>query len=325
MRNKFFIIVIAALVFSIGIANAQIELPPGLQKLKHYEQELASSMTFLLAFFAGLLTMTSPCGIALLPAFFSVAFKDRKKAVLMSGAFSMGLLAAFTVFGLIAGILGDFFNQYKIAFAAASGYALIFFAILLLFNAGFSIFSFKLDYSKGKGIFSAALLGFFFGVGWTPCAGPILYGITLLAANSSTMANGILMLVFYGIGIVAPLILMSYFSDKYDWANSRLLRGKDINFSLFGKRIITHTYNLIGGILLLAIGILMVAFKGTFFFQSELPKYLPWSMSLLYSLNEKALESSLFLSKSGNALGIFAALFILILVIIHLKKIGSNS
>lgn len=322
MRNKFSVLIIAALVFSIGIANAQLDLPPGLLKLKQYEQELASSITFLLAFFAGIITMTSPCGIALLPTYFSFAFKDRKKSVLMTAAFSMGLLAAFVIFGVVAGILGNFFNEYKLALAVISGYILIFFAVLLFFNLGFSIFSFKLDYGKRKSFFSVALLGFFFGVGWTPCAGPILVGILLLAANSATMLNGTLMLLFYGIGIVAPLMLLSYFSDRHNWADSRLLRGKEIQFSIFGKKIITHTYNLTGGVLLAAIGILMVLFKGTFFFQAELPKYIPWSMSLLYSLNEKALESELLTSVFGNILGLGIILLILVFTIHTIRKMG---
>ena len=208
-----FMSLLASLVF------AQQELPIGLQRLKQYEQQLASSITFLLAFFAGLISMTSPCGIALLPTFFSVAFKDRKKAVLMTSAFWLGLLIAFTIFGLIAGFLGNFFNTYKLTFAVISGYMLIFFGILLFFNIGFSIFNFKLDYRKGQSFFSVAMLGFFFGIGWTPCVGPILVGILVLAANAATVLNGTLMLIFYGIGIVAPLIVLAYFSDRYDWAN----------------------------------------------------------------------------------------------------------
>src|SRR3989338_5109797 len=104
--------------------------------------------------------MTSPCGIALLPTFFSVAFKDRKKCVLMTSAFSLGLLIAFTIFGLIAGFVGDFFNKYKLTFAILSGFILMFFGILLLFNIGFSIFNFRLDYKKGKSFLSVAMLGF---------------------------------------------------------------------------------------------------------------------------------------------------------------------
>ena len=315
-------ILLALILMSLlaSLVFAQQELPIGLLRLKQYEQQLASSITFLLAFFAGLISMTSPCGIALLPTFFSVAFKDRKKAVLMTSAFSLGLLVAFTIFGLIAGFLGSFFNTYKLAFAVVSGIILILFGILLLFNAGFSIFNFKLDYRKSESFFSVAMLGFFFGVGWTPCAGPILVGILVLAANAATVLNGSLMLIFYGIGIVTPLIIMAYFSDKYDWANSRLLRGKEIKFNLFKKEIITHTYNLIGGTLLLIIGSLMVIFKGTFFFQTELPKYVPWSMSFWGYLNERALESKIFLSATGNLLGIVAALLVVVFVFWYLNK-----
>ena len=163
-------------------------------------------------------------------------------------------------------------------------------------------------------------MGFFFGVGWTPCAGPILVGTLILAANSATMLNGTLMLLFYGIGIVAPLMALSYFSDKYNWADSRLLRGKELQFSIFGKKIITHTYNLIGGVLLAAIGVLMVMFQGTFFFQSELPRYIPWSMSLLYSLNEKALESRILTSTAGNIIVVIVVALLASLVLFNLKS-----
>ena len=301
-----------------SIAFAQ-QLPIGIQKLKQQEQQLASSITFLLAFFAGLISMTSPCGIALLPTFFSVAFKDRKKAVLMTSAFSIGLLTAFTIFGLIAGLLGDFFNTYKLTFAVVSGFFLIFFGVLLFFNVGFSIFNFKLNYRQNS-FFSVMLLGFFFGVGWTPCVGPILVGILILAANAATVLNGVLMLIFYGIGIVVPLIFLAYFSDKYDWANSKLLRGKGITFNFFNKKIITHTYNIIGGLLLFVIGLLMVYYKGTFFFQTELPKYVPWSMSFWGYMNEMALQSKIFTSTTGNILGFIIALLVVVFVIFYLNK-----
>lgn len=319
MNKKILLIFIVA-IFLSGLVFAQQELPIGLQRQKQYEQQLASSITFLLAFFAGLISMTSPCGIALLPTFFSVAFKDRKRAVLMTSAFSIGLLTAFTIFGLIAGFLGSFFNTYKLTFAVISGFILIFFGTLLFFNIGFSIFNFKLDYRQKEGFFSVAMLGFFFGVGWTPCVGPILVGILILAANASTVLNGTLMLIFYGIGTVAPLIILAYFSDRYNWANSKLLRGKEIKFNLFNKKIITHTYNIIGGILLIIIGTLMVIFKGTFFFQTELPKLVPWSMSFWGFLNERALESKIFTSATGNFLGIVIGLLIVVFVLWYLNK-----
>ena len=318
IRKTLLILILVSLLASAVFA--QQELPIGLQRLKQYEQQLAASVTFFLAFFAGLISMTSPCGIALLPTFFSIAFKERKKAMLMTVAFSLGLLVAFTIFGLIAGLLGNFFNEYKLMFAVISGFILIFFGILLFFNFGFSIFNFKLDYRNKESFFSVALLGFFFGVGWTPCVGPILVGILLLAANSATVLNGTLMLIFYGIGIVVPLLVLAYFSDRYDWASSKMLRGKEISFNFFSKKIIVHTYNIIGGILLIIIGLLMIIFKGTFFFQTELPKYIPWSMSFWSYLNEMALDTKIFTSTIGNILGIFIVLLVIFTIFLYLTK-----
>ena len=323
MIKKFLFLVLVIVILG-NLVYAQ-QLPIGLQKLKQDEQQLASSITFLLAFFAGLISMTSPCGIALLPTFFSIAFKDRKKAVLMTSAFSLGLLIAFTIFGLIAGFLGNFFNTYKLTFAVVSGYILFFFGILLFFNIGFSIFNFKLDYRNKESFLSVAMLGFFFGIGWTPCVGPILVGILVLAANAATVLNGTLMLIFYGIGIVAPLIVLAYFSDRYDLSEKKVFRGKLFSFKLFNKQIITHTYNLIGGLLLIIIGILMVRFKGTFFFQTELPKYVPWSMSFQGYLSESALESKIFTSITGNILGIIIVILVVIFVIGYIKRTKNNT
>lgn len=319
MSKKIFYFALLFLIMS-GTASAQSDLPIGLQKLAEHRLELAASITFFLAFFAGLISFTSPCGIAFLPAFLSVAFKDRKKTMLMASAFSIGLIIAFAIFGLIAGLLGEFFNSYKLAFAVASGWILIFFAVLLFFNVNIGILNFKMDYGNRNSFLSVMLLGFFFGVGFTPCAGPILIGILVLSANASTLLSGVLMLIFYGIGIATPLILLAYFADRYDWAYSKWIRGKLIEFSLFGKKITTHTYNIIGSILLAAIGILMVLYKGTFFFQTDLPRYLPWSMSFWGYLNETALESKIFLSTIGNVLGIAFALLITIFVVYYLNK-----
>ena len=324
MRKSILMLLCFALLLST-IVFAQSNLPIGLQRMVEHDQKLASSITFLLAFFAGLISMTSPCGIALLPTFFAVAFKEKKRPMLMTCAFSLGLLIAFTLFGIIAGLLGNFFNTYKLTFAVISGYMMIFFGILLFFNMGFTIFNFELDYRKSESFFSVAVLGFFFGVGWTPCVGPILVGILILAANSATVLNGTLMLVFYGTGIVAPLIVLAYFSDKYNWANSRIIRGKTFDFSLFGKKIITHSYNIIGGLLLVIIGTLMVYFQGTFFFQTELPKYIPFSMSLWNYMSETSVESKFFTSSLGNILGILAVILVAVFVYFAIKKEGRKA
>src|SRR3989338_2293965 len=323
MNEKIILLIIMAF-FLISTVFAQQELPIGLQRLRDYQRQLAGSITLFIAFFAGLISFTSPCGIAFLPAFFSLAFKDRKKTMLMASAFAAGLIIAFAIFGLIAGLFGDFFNLYKLAFAVVSGWILVLFAIFLFFNVSFGILNFKIDYSNKNSLLSMMLLGFFFGVGFTPCAGPILLGILVLSANATTLLSGVLMLIFYGIGIATPLIILAYFSDRYDWANSKILRGKLIEFSLFGKKITTHSYNIIGSSLLMAIGILMIIYKGTFFFQTDLPRILPWTMSFWAQMNENAIESRFLTSFYGNILGLIVSVALALFLLFQFKKSGGG-
>lgn len=317
-KKNILIISIASLLLIIPIAYSA-ELPKGLIMLLEYEQQLGLSINFLIAFLAGIVSFTSPCGFAVLPTYFAFAFKDKKKSLLMTTAFSIGMLGAFMLFGFIAGLVGDFLNIYKIEFATISGYALILFGILLLFNKGFSFFNMKINNYNNKTFFGMIIFGFLFGTAWTPCVGPVLAGIIILAANTSSALNGTFSLFFYGLGVIAPLLLISYLSDRYGWSEKKLFRGKIRSFKLFGKQFEIHSYNLIGGIILTLIGISIVLYKGTFFFQTTLVEYIPWSMGLWGWLNEKMLESPLLKSGFGNLIGIIILIAIAGLVIYAIR------
>ncbi len=314
------LLIVLALVVPAAFA---LELPPGLLKLGEYQQQLAVSITFLIALIAGMLTFTSPCGFVVLPMFFTYVFKEQKRAVLMTAAFALGMTVAFTLLGVLAGSAGKFFNEYKMPFAFLSGFALVFFGILLIFNLGFSIFYFKLDHKKAASAWSTGLMGFFFAVGWTPCLGPILTGIMILAANTGTAVKGALMLGTYALGVAIPLLLISAFADKFDWANASWIRGKHYQFRLFGKTIHTHTYNIIGGIILIVVGGLMIAQSGTFFFMNTIPQYLPWTMELFVNVNDLLAKSPFFTSWWGNVLGILILAVLVWLVaraVLHKEK-----
>lgn len=274
-----------ALLLVILPAAFALELPPGLVKLSEYQQQLAASITFIVALIAGMLTFTSPCGFVVLPMFFTYVFKERRRAVLMTAAFALGMTLAFTLLGFIAGASAKFLNEYKMPFAFASGFALVAFGIMLMLNLGFSIFFFKLDHKRVTSALSTFLLGFFFAVGWTPCIGPVLAGVLLVAANAGTAPLGAALLATYAIGVSVPLLAVSALADRYDWANSAWLRGRHLQFRLFGRTVHTHTYNIIGGLILIAIGGLMIAQSGTFFFMETIPKYLPWSMDFFTDAN----------------------------------------
>ncbi len=296
-----------ALLLVIGTVAA-LDLPPGLIKMQEYQQQLALSITFLIAFIGGILSFTSPCGFVVIPTFFSYLFKERKRALFMTATFCIGMTLAFVIFGLIAGAVGNFFNQYKEFFAMLSGFALIIFGFMLIFNLGFSIFNFKIKHkpNNGRGVF---FLGFFFAVGWTPCVRPILGGIILLAADTANMIKGATLFGFYALGVTLPLMIVAYFSDRYDVA--KLFQSKHISFTIAGQKIHTHLYGIIGGILLVLVGLIMFFGRGTGIFMDEIPNYLPWTMSFFTNSNERLVASSFFTSTTANIIGgIVAALLI---------------
>ena len=321
MTGKNIILLIAFLVVLPNYAYAESSLPVGVIKIIEYQNELSQSITFLIAFLAGVISFTSPCGFALFPTYFAFAFKDKKKSMLMTVAFSVGMLIAFIIFGVIAGILGDFLNEYKLLFATISGYLLVLFGLMLFLNIGFSIFNFRIhNYSK-KGMFGIAIVGFLFGTAWTPCVGPILVGILVLAANSGIVI-GTLSLLFYGLGVVVPLLIISYLADKYNFSGKKFFFQRVLSFKIFNRNFEIHSYNLLGGLLLIVIGILIILYKGTFFFQTTMIEYLPWSMYVWGYMNEILLSSKFLTSKFiGNLIGV---IIFGIIIWIVLRQVGKN-
>jgi len=298
------------LLIMAGTAFA-LELPIGVQRLIAYQQEVALSVTFLIAFIGGILTFTSPCGFVLLPTFFSYLFKERKRALFMTAIFSLGMTAAFVIFGIIAGLLGNFFNEYKQFFAMLSGAMLIFFGAMMIFNKGFSLLDFRVKHKPNHswGVF---FLGFFFATGWTPCVGPILGGIIVLAAGTASLLKGALLFGAYSLGVALPLMAVSYFSDRYDV--SKWFTSRHVQFSLFGKKVHTHLYGIIGGVFLIIIGSIMFIGKGTSFFMNQIPKYIPWTMDLFTNVNQALVESQLFTGTLANVFGIIIMALLLYVI-----------
>ena len=105
MRYSFFFL----LLFSLSFVAA-LTIPANVQKVIDYQNSMSLNVTFLITFVIGFLSFTSPCGFVLIPAFFSYAFKERKKAFWMSLVFSSGMILAFSIVGLIAGMMRDIFN-----------------------------------------------------------------------------------------------------------------------------------------------------------------------------------------------------------------------
>jgi cytochrome c-type biogenesis protein len=259
-------------------------------------------VNLLIAFLAGIIGFVSPCSFAVFPAFLAFLFKERKRAVFLTIAFMLGIMTSFVLMGVAAGLVGVFFSQLKRELAWISGTLLIAFGIMLLLNKGFGFLTFRMDHPKKTHTFlSMALLGFFFALGWTPCVGPILSGVLVLAANSGTVFTSALMLFAYACGVAVPLLAVAFLSDTFDIA--RYLQGRHLSFKLFGKQVHTHVYNIFGGLLLIGLGAVILFYRGTQDIEAFFVDHTPWGMEKLFLLNDAVLAWAPLQSTAAKIIG----------------------
>ncbi len=210
----------------------------------------------LLAFIAGVFSFLSPCTLPILPAYFAItAQTDRTRIGLMSLAFFVGLATLFVAMGASASLIGQILRDYIFSLTTIGGILVAVFGVMTLFGKGFSGANFK--GKPGSTFFGFFLFGATFALGWTPCVGPILSGILILAASEKTVFEGMALLFFYAVGLGLPLILISTFcghlpKDGLFW---RVLRGKGWEVTVAGRTILLHSTNLFSGLLLITLGI----------------------------------------------------------------------
>jgi cytochrome c-type biogenesis protein len=268
-RKSALLLVFVLFLFTIGVASAQLDLPPGIEAIKDYNQQYAmeflQTITIPLVFLAGILSIVSPCILPLIPAFFSYTFKEKKNITKMTLVFFFGFSAIFIIMGISAAYLGQslvVLQSNMTYMVALAGLGLIGFGLLAFFGKGFSSFIRFSRKSKNDkaGIF---LMGVFFAVGWSACLGPIIGGILLIAAIIGNVTYAATLLFVYSLGIMTPLLIMSLLFDRFNLGNNKWIKGKEINFNMLGKRIITHTTEMISGTLLIGMGLIFILFGGT--------------------------------------------------------------
>ena len=198
---------------------------------------------------AGLISFFSPCVIPLVPGYLSYASgmsdtKSRSRVLLGSLLFVSGFTALFISYGLLFGELGSKITQNSRVISVVLGLLTIAMGLVFLLNEKFYR-SFKPSWKMRTGLISAPFLGFAFGIGWTPCIGPTLGAVQVLAFESATAQRGAILSAAYCFGLGAPFILMGLFLDKAEPV----------------RKVIAKRGNLItkiGGVLLIVIGILQV-------------------------------------------------------------------
>ena len=207
-------------------------------------------MQYLISFLEGIITFISPCLLPMLPIYISyfAGGGERTTAKTLKGAvgFVTGFTIVFVMLGALAGTVGSFLREYQTTVNIISG------LIVIIFGLNF-LGVFKLNIFKGNqrsvktdnmGFFSAMLFGIIFSVGWTPCVGAFLGSALMLASQQGHIAEGMLMLLSYSLGLGIPFILsavlIDYLKSAFNWIKR--------NYKII---------NLISGSLLVIIGIMM--------------------------------------------------------------------
>ncbi len=218
------------------------------------------TITFPAAFIAGLLSFLSPCVLPLIPAYFSFITglsvdeltadnkKIRQKVIMSTLAYVAGFSFVFILFGASASFLGGLASQYSWVIRYLGGGIVLIFGLHLLGIINIMGFQFEKRFhvkKKPLHLFGTFVIGMAFGAGWTPCIGPMLGSILIVASNQETILKGVWLLAVYSAGLALPFILISIF----------------INYMLaFMKRAtkLIGILNKVSGILLILIGLLLI-------------------------------------------------------------------
>ena len=183
------------------------------------------------AFIAGGLSFFSPCVLPIVPGYLSFITgfsfddltQDRRRGVVWlafcnSVAFVVGFSLVFISLGAAATAVGNFLRAHLKLLGQIAGVIIILLGIHLtgLYRFSFLLYDKRVhSQEKARGLLGAMVAGVFFGFGWTPCVGPILAGILALAAVSSTVTRGVLLLSVYSLGLGLGFILAALFLNQF--------------------------------------------------------------------------------------------------------------
>ncbi|MEI6703570.1 MAG: cytochrome c biogenesis CcdA family protein [Deltaproteobacteria bacterium] len=221
----------------------------------------SQEVTFIGAFIAGLLSFLSPCVLPLIPSYITyitgLSFAElqaehpthviRQKSILHSLSFICGFTVVFVMLGASATYIGSFLHHNADVIRKVGGVLLVVLGIHvtglipLRFLLGEKRVSIK---HKPAGYAGSFLVGIAFAAGWTPCIGPILAAILAVAATEESVYQGIILLLFYSLGLGVPFFLSALAMHQFIVA-----------FNRFKKYI--RLFEIITGIFLMVIGVLI--------------------------------------------------------------------
>jgi cytochrome c-type biogenesis protein len=221
----------------------------------------SQDVTYFGSFIAGLLSFLSPCVLPLIPSYITfitgLSFADlqaehpdnqvRRTAMLHSLAFILGFTVVFVLLGASATYIGSFLNQHADIIRKAGGILIVLLGVHVTGLIPISMLMGEMRvtlHRKPAGYIGTFLVGLSFAAGWTPCIGPILATILMVAATEDNVYHGIILLLLYSLGLGIPFFLSSLAMHQFIVA-----------FQRFRKYI--RIFEIVTGMFLITVGIVI--------------------------------------------------------------------
>jgi cytochrome c-type biogenesis protein len=219
-----------------------------------------SEISYGLAFLAGLASFFSPCVFALVPAYIgylggrsAASARDGKSHPWITFshglAFVLGFSLVFISLGVATSVLGGFLYDMRVWLARIGGVVVIVFGLHMTGLMRIRFLEYDLRPQslphRQRGFVASFLMGIFFSAGWSPCVGPILGAILMLALNEGSISQGIILLTVYSAGLAIPFLVASIQIGLVTTALKR-----------YGK--LMHYVEIGMGVLLIIVGALLV-------------------------------------------------------------------
>jgi len=185
-----------------------------------------TSVSLIAAFTAGLISFLSPCVLPLVPSYLSylagttlaelarTETKGVRMAVLGNAfLFVMGFSLIFILLGLSASTIGALLLRYQAFLRKLSGVIVIIFGLHMAGILKLQLLNLEKRFHfrpRKAGPLSPLLLGMAFSAGWTPCIGPVLGSILVLAGNSASLSTGAYLLSAYSLGLGVPFLVAAF-------------------------------------------------------------------------------------------------------------------
>lgn len=225
------------------------------------------SVPALTVFFQGLLSFFSPCVLPLIPLYIGYLsggtgkrgadgkiHYQKSKVMIHTLCFVIGVSFAFFALGLGVSALGSFLNKNQMLFARIGGVIIVLFGFHQLGVFGNSRvlgkerrLPFHLD-KLAMSPLTALIMGFTFSFAWTPCVGPALTSVLLMAASANTKVMGFMLIGVYTVGFVLPFLAVGLFTTTL------------LEFFKSHMNVVKYTVK-VGGALMILMGVLMFTGK----------------------------------------------------------------